>query len=82
MPCRCSLDEHSQVRKESFLRGELTNPRELMTITLHYCPLDYISLPRVIEILRRHSKKADEMRLTKSTTKIEGVSFLSSSLSV
>ncbi|KWU46984.1 inositol pyrophosphate synthase [Rhodotorula sp. JG-1b] len=33
---------------------------------------DYISLPRVIEILRRHSKKADEMKLTKSTTKIEG----------
>ncbi|GAA5983456.1 hypothetical protein JCM10908_000292 [Rhodotorula pacifica] len=33
---------------------------------------DYISLPRVIDILRRHSKKADDMKLTKSTTKIEG----------
>lgn len=43
---------------------------------LRHCSIDYISLPRVIEILRRHSKKADEMKLTKSTTKIEGVSFL------
>lgn len=43
---------------------------------------DYISLPRVIEILRRHSKKADEMKLTKSTTKIEGVSCLAPSLSL
>ncbi|GAA6040194.1 hypothetical protein JCM8097_004177 [Rhodosporidiobolus ruineniae] len=33
---------------------------------------DYISLDRVIEILKRHSKKAEEMKLTKSTTKLEG----------
>lgn len=44
---------------------------------------DYISLPRVIEILQRHSKKAEEMKLTKSTTKIEGVrSSLDPQLSV
>ncbi|BGP16358.1 hypothetical protein JCM10213_004899 [Rhodosporidiobolus nylandii] len=33
---------------------------------------DYISLDRVIDILKRHSKKAEDMRLLKSTSKIEG----------
>ncbi|GAA5820059.1 hypothetical protein JCM11251_005466 [Rhodosporidiobolus azoricus] len=33
---------------------------------------DYISLDRVIEILKRHSKKAEDLKLNKSTTKIEG----------
>ncbi|GAA5920585.1 hypothetical protein JCM1841_001453 [Sporobolomyces salmonicolor] len=33
---------------------------------------DYINLERVIEILNRHSKKAEERLLKKSTTKLEG----------
>ncbi|EGU13093.1 Inositol pyrophosphate synthase [Rhodotorula toruloides ATCC 204091] len=33
---------------------------------------DYISLDRVIGILERHSKKAETLHLTKSTTKLEG----------
>ncbi|GAA5975992.1 hypothetical protein JCM11641_002862 [Rhodosporidiobolus odoratus] len=33
---------------------------------------DYISLDRVIEILQRHSKKAGELKLLRSTSKLEG----------
>ncbi|GAA5850406.1 hypothetical protein JCM8547_001865 [Rhodosporidiobolus lusitaniae] len=33
---------------------------------------DYISLDRVIEILQRHSKKAEDLKLLKSTSKLEG----------
>ncbi|GAA6006890.1 hypothetical protein JCM10207_009128 [Rhodosporidiobolus poonsookiae] len=33
---------------------------------------DYINLDRVIDILKRHSKKAEDKKLLKSTTKLEG----------
>jgi len=36
---------------------------------------EHINLDRTIEILSRHSKKAEDKLLKKSTTKIEGVSL-------
>lgn len=48
-------------------------PEAALTRSLAPCSrTDYISLDRVIGILKRHSGKASALSLTKSTTKLEG----------
>lgn len=77
-PSRCNLAALSPVRhvappdRPSRYREIDTDPRTRS---------DYINLDRTIEILSRHSKKAEDKLLKKSTTKLEGVRTRSLSLS-